>query len=276
MSYINIKIDNSRKVELSSSSGGVTGENNSTVIRFSVPEEYASFNKYLDIYKDNGEKTQTVISLSNESEFSYTLPGELSDNLNILMQVVMKKENVVFKSYRFSLVFEEGINATSYMESEYRDSIESLFEIKADKTAVNEIRNDMLNKLPYSVFSEEMKYINERVNGKSDKSELESKADKSELESKADKSELESKADKSELSKIPVKISELVDDTKSNPINFAISADGARIAGYSDCADKDFYGNYIHLTYATKEEVGNIESVLDEIITLQNNLMGGE
>lgn len=85
---------------------------------------------------------------------------------------------------------------------------------------------------------------------------------------------LSGKADKSELSKIPVKISELVDDTKSNPINFAMSADGARIAGNSDCADKDFYGNYIHLTYATKEEVGNIETALDGIIAIQNQLMG--
>lgn len=40
-------------------------------------------------------------------------------------------------------------------------------------------------------------------------------------------------------------------------------------------ATKDGLGRYIVSTYATKEEVGNIETALDNIISLQNSLIGG-
>jgi hypothetical protein len=38
---------------------------------------------------------------------------------------------------------------------------------------------------------------------------------------------------------------------------------------------KDIAGNVIHETYATKKEVGNIETALDNIISIQNQLIGG-
>jgi hypothetical protein len=38
----------------------------------------------------------------------------------------------------------------------------------------------------------------------------------------------------------------------------------------------DALGNCIHNTYATKEEVGNIETALDNIIAIQNQLIGGD
>ena len=89
MYKINLNVSETREVVLSSASGGTTGENNSVVMNFKIPPEYSSFNKYLDIYGDNGKKTQTVLSVSDESEFSYVLPGMLSDNLNLYMQLVL-------------------------------------------------------------------------------------------------------------------------------------------------------------------------------------------
>lgn len=41
-------------------------------------------------------------------------------------------------------------------------------------------------------------------------------------------------------------------------------------------ADADGFGNLIHTTYATKAEVGDIETALDGIIAIQNTLMGGD
>ena len=41
-------------------------------------------------------------------------------------------------------------------------------------------------------------------------------------------------------------------------------------------AECDKEGNFIHETYATKKEVGNIETALDGIIAIQNQLIGGD
>lgn len=83
---------------------------------------------------------------------------------------------------------------------------------------------------------------------------------------------LSGKADKSELSKIPVKISELVDDTGQRPITRAGNCD---CADFSEIANKDQKGNIIHETYSTREEVGNINNAIDLIEAIQNQLIGG-
>lgn len=44
----------------------------------------------------------------------------------------------------------------------------------------------------------------------------------------------------------------------------------------ADSAYADAYGNIIHKTYAKKEELGDIETALDSIIAMQNELIGGE
>lgn len=238
MYSVNIKIDSERRVEMSSASGGITGENNATVLNFSIPEEYSDFNKYLDIYKDDGERIQTVLSISDEKEFSYILPGELADNLNVYMQIVMKKGTSVFKSYRFSLVFEEGINATSYMESEHTDSIETLFEIKADKSELDGLLKSVENKVAFSVFSEEISNIN---------------------------AVLSNKAEKSEIPKVPVKLSELEDDSVNHMVDKAYRCDIANLAGRAWNAQADFSGNVFEKHYATKSEVEMIKSSLEEI-----------
>ena len=46
-------------------------------------------------------------------------------------------------------------------------------------------------------------------------------------------------------------------------------------ASRTNVAKYDDEGNYIPDTYATKGEIGNIETALDNIIALQENLIGG-
>ncbi len=201
MYRINLNVSDTREVILSSASGGTTGENNSVVMNFKIPSDYSSFNKYLDIYGDNGKKTQTVISVSDESEFSYVLPGMLSDNLNLYMQLVFKKDKTVFKSYKFVLTFEESINATGYLESEYKDSIQTLYEIKADKSSVEELSSAISDKLPYLVYSEDksiiLTMINQKADGDAVERALSFKADKKDVETS-----LSGKADKNEIKEI--------------------------------------------------------------------------
>ena len=63
---------------------------------------------------------------------------------------------------------------------------------------------------------------------------------------------------------------------------FLMSTDGvtytleAEYAFGADFADRDGAGNIIIDTYATKKEVGDIETALDNIITIQNTLIGGD
>ncbi len=212
MYKINIKVSSDRRIDMSSHSGGVTGEKNTASLVFEIPKEYSSYNKYLDIFKESGEKLQTVVSVKDESAFSYILPGELCDNLNVYMQLVMKKGDAVFKSYRFVIAFEEGINVTSYLEDNCRDSIQELFEIKADKDEVSELSKALLDKLSAQVFYNEKQILENIISGKADTDfvdeRLNLKADKAEayekLSLKADKSEmlesLELKADKTDVS----------------------------------------------------------------------------
>ena len=199
MYKINIKVSSDRKVDLSSCSGGVTGEKNAASLFFEIPKEYSSYTKYLDVFKESGEKLQTILSVKDESEFSYTLPGELCHNLNVYMQLVMKKENEVFKSYRFVITFEEGINVTSYLEDNCRDSIQELFETKADKGDISELSKMLHDKVAAQVFYHEKQILEDKISKKAEAFDVDSR-----LNLKADKTEvyekLSLKADKTDVS----------------------------------------------------------------------------
>lgn len=66
---------------------------------------------------------------------------------------------------------------------------------------------------------------------------------------------------------VPTKISDLEDDTEIEM--------GPRVHA-ADAALCDLLGRFIPDTYATKEEVGDIETALDGIIALQNSYIGGD
>lgn len=68
-----------------------------------------------------------------------------------------------------------------------------------------------------------------------------------------------------QMKDVPQNISSLNDDTEIKPINKAEEAVSAI---------KDNLGNPIHETYATKAEIGDVETALDGIIIIQNQLMG--
>lgn len=81
------------------------------------------------------------------------------------------------------------------------------------------------------------------------------------------------------------KLSDLIDDSNDiNPINYARYAatcyEAENVTGevknalFAQYATKDYINNIIHETYATKFEVGSIETALDGIIAIQNQLMG--
>lgn len=58
----------------------------------------------------------------------------------------------------------------------------------------------------------------------------------------------------------------------ANEAYFAVDADSA---SYANEASSDENGNVIHETYATKEEVGDISAVLEELHTYAQNLISG-
>ena len=88
-----------------------------------------------------------------------------------------------------------------------------------------------------------------------------------------------------EISEAPVTHTELnayatisaLEDGTIQPFN-ALNADLAVFADQATLAERataDVAGNDIMDTYATKAEVGNIETALDGIIAIQNALIGG-
>ena len=97
------------------------------------------------------------------------------------------------------------------------------------------------------------------------------------------------KVDLSEYAKkdsVPAKIRQLIDDTEEEfPINYsaeakhAREADNAVFASYSEqatIATHDGEDNIIHETYATKNELGDIDAALDESIALCDSYISWE
>lgn len=78
---------------------------------------------------------------------------------------------------------------------------------------------------------------------------------------------------------VPTKISQLVDDTtKDFQVKWAGECYEAKNADRADTAatsEADSDGNIFQNTYATKEEVGNINNAIDLIEAIQNQLIGG-
>jgi len=252
---------------------GISGEGNATEIEFSVPSEYESFNKFLDISESNGNVSQIALSIKEEKEFSWMIPHKLTEGYGFDAQLVMKKGSEVFKSVLFAVTFEGGINATSYMESEYTDSIELLFETKAEKEELSGLEKKLNSKLSsdiYHIDKEEIKSAFEVFNGK-----------------------LETKAEKNELA---VKLSDLFDDSNESPVkksdyaaraseaDSAIEANNAMFSYMSDnayyCSEaevaqfankaeisekavSDGDGRNISETYATKAVMGTVSRFPD-------------
>lgn len=151
MYIIDVKISDNRFVECENIYAGGIGENNITKLKFTVPNDYKDFYKYLDIIKSDGEKTQTVIDDDKNNVFYYTLPFSLTDKEEITLQLVMKDKEKVFKSNIFVLHFNGSIEGTQKLTGDYQDTIQFIMENKASKEEVKEI-ND---KLPFKVSKNE-------------------------------------------------------------------------------------------------------------------------
>lgn len=152
MDIIDVKISEDRSVECENIYAGVVGENNVTKLKFTVPETYRDFFKYLDIIKSDGEKTETLIEDDKNNVFYYILPFSLTDREEITLQLVMKFKEKVFKSNIFVLHFNGSIDGTQKLLGDYQDTIEYLMENKASKEEIKEISSKMALKTSKSEF----------------------------------------------------------------------------------------------------------------------------
>ncbi len=168
MYILNIDIKEDRQVIISQKNSGNIYENNATVLHITIPEKYSSYYKYMDIIKDNKEKTQTVISTKNEHILSYPLPDALTGARELTCQLVLKNEAEVFKSNLFVLSFSGSINATQSIENKCADTIEYLMENKADREELIKQEDKKLEKNIFYSFRDTQDEIN---NSKVDKEE---------------------------------------------------------------------------------------------------------
>ena len=121
MYILNMEIKEDRQVIFSSNFGGNIFENNATLLNIRIPKIYSSYYKYMDIVKDNKEKTQTVVSTRDEYILSYPLPDTLTGARELTCQLVLKKDAEVFKSNLFKLTFLGSVNSTQLIENKNPD-----------------------------------------------------------------------------------------------------------------------------------------------------------
>ena len=79
---------------------------------------------------------------------------------------------------------------------------------------------------------------------------------------------------------VPTKLSQLVDDTTElKPIQYANESNYAKLADKASSAECDKHGNDIYETYASvryvNDNLGDVNAALEEIISLQDQLIGG-
>ena len=166
MYIIEVKISDDRFVECENIYAGEIGENNITKLKFNVPEDYKDFYKYLDIIKSDGEKTQTVIEDMGNDTFYYTLPFSLTQGEEVTLQLVMKKNEALFKSNIFILRFNGSIEATQKLEGDFQDTIQFLMENKTSKEEIKEIIEKLALKVPKNEFYNFCIKTNEDLNKK--------------------------------------------------------------------------------------------------------------
>ncbi len=148
---------------------GQMGEGNITRLKFTVPYIYKEYYKYLDILKGNGEKTQTVIGDAESEVFYYNLPHSLTDCRELFIQLVMKKEDKIFKSKMIALHFDGGISGTQYLEENFQDTIEYLMENKADIKDLKGVESKLLLKAGKSELYELNESLTEKMNDHQEK-----------------------------------------------------------------------------------------------------------
>lgn len=146
MHIIEIEIFENRMVKCENITAGTTGENEATKLKFIIPEMYKDFYKYLDILKKDGTKTQTVVGDTESKIFYYSLPYSLTNDDELILQLVLKKENTVFKSNMFSLYFSQSLEGTQILIGDYQDTIEFLMENKAERKEVDALNIKVNNK----------------------------------------------------------------------------------------------------------------------------------
>ena len=152
MHTVIINISEQREVNISSFFAGNTGENNETLLSFEIPDEYSSYYKYLDIITENGKKTQTVVSTTDERKFSYKIPSDFTDGRCVYLQLVMKKGEYIFKSNMFSLIFNPSICAGQHILGDNKDTLQFIMENKADKEEFENTKKELNRKLDSSIF----------------------------------------------------------------------------------------------------------------------------
>lgn len=244
MNNLNIDIKEDRQVTISEDTGGNIYENNATVLRITIPQKYSSYYKYMDIIKDNKEKTQTVISVKDEYILSYPLPDDLTGSRELVCQLVLKNEAEVFKSNMFILSFSGSINATQYIENKCADTIEYLMENKADKDKLSKLNDTKLEKSVFYSFRDTQDVIN---NLKADKEEMNNL-----LAGKVNKEDGKGLSSNDYTDEEKEKLRELPDSEELyNHIN--LKADSEEV----------------------NEKLGDIEEALDKIIEIQNELIHG-
>lgn len=126
--FININFISNKEIEADKRVIGKTFENKIKILKIKIPPNFKDWNLYLEFEKYNGDKLTTPkleIIESNEEYYSqYTIVNSLLDVEGYLkMEIIFKKDDVIFKSYSLDFRILSSINASEEIPEKYPDFV---------------------------------------------------------------------------------------------------------------------------------------------------------
>lgn len=121
---IRINLKSNRETLYKNKIIGKTFENEATVLIFELDDEMIDKDFYIEFEKIDGTKFSTPRIDILEKEVKYQVPNSLLDlKGDLKVEVVLRKEGLVFKTYTMKFFVLESINASEEMPNQYPDFV---------------------------------------------------------------------------------------------------------------------------------------------------------
>lgn len=121
---IKINLKSNRETLYKNKIIGKTFENEATILHFELDDEMNDKDFYIEFEKIDGTKFSTPRIDILENKVEYSIPNSLLDlQGDLKVEVVLRKDGVVFKSYTMKFIVLESINATEEIPNQFPDFV---------------------------------------------------------------------------------------------------------------------------------------------------------
>jgi hypothetical protein len=143
MKTLKITMDGNRVLSIPDKDAGVAGENLSTALEITVPDDYKSYSKYLNFLpQDSSTITQYDGHGENLTTFTFSLPSAILSKGKLSFNIELKSDSSIYKSRVGILDVRESIDGTGATIEDNPDIIQSLIERMEAAEAVADAASD--------------------------------------------------------------------------------------------------------------------------------------